>query len=84
MSHPRLSYKLERDPGAKRYRGGHPRTALLSTLDDKIRQHQVRISSDGDVLVSELRRLRIKEGTEVHHPMGPGAKRLATNRWWQR
>ena len=71
-SHDFWSYRLEDDWSADRYHNGKPRTAMLFATDGTITGARVRINDKGDVLISELRRLRLQECVQVHDCWGSG------------
>ena len=76
------SYRLEQDNAASLYDNGKPLTALLYTNDGTTVGVKVKINDAGDVVISELRRLRLDEAAHVRHNWGRRyAERWRQNSW---
>ena len=79
--HLNLVLANQRQRTLRHYEDGQPKTALLTTFNGQIVKHKVKVNSTGDAFLSELRRLRLKEGTAVPHPTGGQAAKHRLSAW---
>ena len=73
-SFPKETYYVELSDKEGSYENGMPRRGWLSLKDQSLTRQWVKLTSTGDVVVSELKRMKIEEAAGVIHKAGSGSR----------